>query len=483
MKITMMSLLLGFAVLTCPVHAEEKSPVPESAKVEESRPRLIVLTDIGADPDDAMSIVRLLLYSNDYDIEGIIAGTSTWLRDKVNPDLVKERVSAYGKVLSNLQVHADGYPDAATLLTRVKVGRAEYGMSGVGAGKDSEGSQLIIDAVDKADPRPVWVAIWGGANTLAQALWKVSQTRTPEEVKAFVSKLRVYSISDQDDAGPWLRAEYPKLWWIASIHAFNAYPQAAWLGFHTPAPIADSDKSSQPWLDANIRKGPLGSLYPRIAFGMEGDTPSFLNLVANGLSFPEHPDWGGWGGRYGRVSQSYGLWADVVDKVVGVDGKMVISNQATVWRWRGAYQNDFAARMEWSITPEYEEANHNPVVVLNGVEGKEAVNISACPGNAQALSAVGSTDPDGDVLNYRWWHYSDVQGGYIPDEIAFSSGTAPETMVRIPPEKPEGSAGETERVFHVILEVTDPGSPPLTSYRRAIITVPVDPRACDSQNP
>jgi hypothetical protein len=54
------------------------------------------------------------------------------------------------------------------------------------------------------------------------------------------------------------------------------------------------------WLDRNIRhnKGPLGAQHPRTEFLMEGDTPSFLGLVINGLNTPEHPNWGCWGGRY-----------------------------------------------------------------------------------------------------------------------------------------------------------------------------------------
>ncbi len=450
----------------------------ETEVVNATRPRLVVLTDIGADPDDQMSLVRFLLYANDYDIEGIVATTSTWLRDTVNPHYITERIDAYGEVLPNLRAHANGYADAAALLSRVGSGRAEYGMTGVGAGKDSEGSQLIIDAVDKADARPVWVAIWGGANTLAQSLWKVSETRSQEEVDRFVSRLRVYSISDQDDSGPWLRAEYPRLWWVASVHAFNAYPQAAWLGIHVPAPTSDSAKSSQSWLDANIRKGPMGELYPEIAFGMEGDSPSFMNLISNGLSFPEHPDWGGWGGRYGQVSETYGLWADVFDTVMGVDGQTVRSNQATIWRWRGAYQNDFAARIAWTLDADFAAANHNPDVVLNGVEGKSAVEISTCSGDGVELSAEGTSDPDGDPLVYRWWHYADVQGGFVTDSIEFSSESSAKTTATVPREKPRYSVGGAERIFHVILEVTDHGSPPLTSYRRAVITAPADPDQC-----
>jgi hypothetical protein len=290
-------------------------------------------------------------------------------------------------------------------------------------------------------------------------------------VEEFVSKLRVYSISDQDDAGPWARAEFPKLFWIASIHAFGEYKLAAWTGINMPIPTSASDMTQQPWLDAHVRKGPLGSLYPKIAFGMEGDTPSFLNLIPNGLVSPEHPDWGGWGGRYGQVSQSLGLWADVIDTVPVPNGKPVASNQATIWRWRSAYQNDLAARIAWSISPTFREANHNPELVLNGVPGWNPVVISVCPKDTIHLSASGSGDPDGDHLTYHWWHYRDVDAGLVPFVVNIEGADSIEATIKVPTPMPPIRGLEFSHVFHVILEVTDDGSPQLTSYRRAIIQI------------
>src|SRR5689334_2158046 len=96
------------------------------------KPRVIVLTDIGNEPDDSESMVRLLLYTNEFDVEGLLAVTSTWLRTAVHPEMIEERVRAYGKVHDNLKVHAAGYPEMSTLLSLIKASRPEYGMSGVG---------------------------------------------------------------------------------------------------------------------------------------------------------------------------------------------------------------------------------------------------------------------------------------------------------------------------------------------------------------
>src|SRR5581483_7945770 len=156
------------------------------------RPRLVVLTDIGGDPDDQQSMIRLMLYSNEFDIEGLIAsaaGTPGELKkDVVRPELIREIVQAYGKVRDNLLQHAPGYPSEKHLLDCIKSGNPRRGTISIGAGKDTEGSDWIIRVVDRHDLRPVHVAIWGGSTELAQALWRVRHDRHPEEVKRFISR-------------------------------------------------------------------------------------------------------------------------------------------------------------------------------------------------------------------------------------------------------------------------------------------------------
>src|ERR1043166_4381944 len=125
-----------------------------------ARARLIVLTDMGNDPDDSESMVRLLLYSNDIDIEGLVAATSRHRPREPRRDLIDERIAAYGQVLPNLRRHDPRYPPAEQLQQRVRVGSGVYGMTGVGPGKDTAASRLIIEAVDRPDPRPVWIAAW-----------------------------------------------------------------------------------------------------------------------------------------------------------------------------------------------------------------------------------------------------------------------------------------------------------------------------------
>ena len=342
-------------------------------------PRVIVLSDIGNEPDDQMSFTRFLLYSDHLDIEGLVATTSTWQRTAVRPDIMNTVIDHYAQVQPNLLKHDPGFASPATLRSLVTSGQPGYGMAATGTDKMTPGAQQIIDAADKADDRPLWVSVWGGANTLAQALLHVRETRSPAEVDAFVARLRVYSISDQDDAGPWIRREFPGLSYIVKPSTAERrgvlhrdLDRDRGDRFYLNGDGADFTTVTNEWLDENIRsKGPLGAAYPQYAFIMEGDTPSFLGLIDNGLACWRSPSWGGWGGRY-VYRQPYGetraIWTQggdgfarewSKDTVVGVDGEEHTSDQATIWRWREAFQNDFAARMDWTIKG-VRRANHNP---------------------------------------------------------------------------------------------------------------------------
>ncbi len=446
--------------------------------------RVVVLTDIENEPDDAMSMVRFLTYTNQWDVEGLIATTSVHQRNKTAAWRIREIVEAYGKVRDNLEKHEPGFPTAEYLFSVIKEGRADYGMTAVGQGMDSPGSDLIINVIDRNDPRPVWVLAWGGPNCLAQALWKVRTTRSPEAVEKFVAKLRVYTISDQDDTGPWIRKTFPNLFYIASpgFHSGGAYHHATWSGisgdkFWGRFGGADFSIVDNPWLDEHIRsKGPLGAQHPHTKFLMEGDTPSFLHLINNGLGDPEHPDWGNWGGRYEFYTprtqkwflepETRPFWTDAVDEVLGVDGNWYTTNKATIWRWRSASQNDFAARMDWSVSPEYSKANHPPIPVLN-----HPAQFAAKPGERVNLSAEGTTDPDGDALTYEWFYYGEP-GTFTTANARTGAAVKIEDADKIN----AWFTVPTSRVFkngtmHIILAVTDRGKPPLTRYQRVIVTV------------
>jgi Protein of unknown function (DUF1593) len=493
----------GFAVLLSvqsnSTWAQEKEGAvigfDRSKTLADPKPRIIVLSDIGNEPDDQMSLVRLLLYSNELDIEGLVATTSTWQRSKASPEIIAQVIAAYGKVRGNLAQHAQGWPTEAELNNRVSAGQPQYGLAATGPDMMTAGAQAIIDAADRDDDRPLWVSVWGGANTLAQALIHVKATRSAEALAKLVAKLRVHSISDQDDAGPWIRKEFPKLFYIVKPSPPNSeeYASATWTGIsgdiYYRIPGADTSLVTNEWLGKNIRsKGPLGAAYPKFMFIMEGDTPSFLSLIPNGLNTPEKPNWGGWGGRYIQrkpYGETHPIWTqggDMFSRITSADTVTgVTSDQATIWRWRSAYQNDFAARMDWTIK-DYAHANHPPVVAA-----KVAMSITADNVTVMTLDARATRDPDGDKLTYQWFHYPEAGAGdgSLADVAVMANGPRA-TVKGLSPCRKAWIDGyipcNGDGIAHIILAVTDNGIPALTRYQRFIFHVPAKGTSID-KNP
>lgn len=456
---------------------------PISAQ-EFQKHRLIVLSDIEAEVDDTESFIRLLLYSNEIDIKGLIATTSVWKKTSVAPQAIRKLIRAYSKVQPNLLKNQAGFPNGDALLMLVKQGLPKYGMLGVGDGKDSQGSDWIIKVLEEKDERPLWVCVWGGANTLAQALYKIKETKSPAEAKRLIAKLRVYTISDQDDSGIWIRNNFPGLFYIVSPG--DDYGSATWTGINSFIKGINNDEISNAWLAKNIQQahGPLGAEYPDVAYGMEGDTPSWLSLIPNGLNEPEHPDWGGWGGRYELYKPDFSkekkggsgvpfepetraIWTNAIDsyspfiskeygRTVEKDTASFTGDKVTLWRWRNDFQNDFAARMDW-CTKTYKEANHPPVIVLN-----QPGHLTVKSGEGFGLDASASTDPDGDSISFLWFEYPEA--GSYKKPINMTAENIKSLYVAAP-------EVEKKETIHIILKVTDKGAPALSSYKRIIVTV------------
>lgn len=444
------------------------------------RLRVLVLTDIEADPDDTQSLIRFLTYSNHWDVEGLIATTSIHQQTRVAPESIFKVLDAYKKVQPNLLKHEKGYPTYDELKLKVKKGLAVYGMQGVGDNKNSEGSDWIIKVLEKNDDRPVWFPVWGGPNTLAQALWKIKKTKSEIEAEKLYKKIRVYTISDQDDSGPWIRKNFPNIFYIVTP-GYN-YAKATWLGIAFPLPGSNTEVTSNDWLAKNIQQGhgPLGAAYPDVAYGMEGDTPSFLNLISNGLNDPEHPDFGGWGGRYEFYLPDFEdsntgmfkrdnwpkdepetrpIWTNANDSIVSpVDKKSYKGNAETIWRWRQEFQNDFAARMLWT-TKAFNECNHPPVPSL-----AHSDRLTVESGEQFHLNAAGTTDPDGDSMSYLWFQYAEA--GTYKGIVSFRPYSP--NLYDIPVTAP---VVDSVQAIHFILKVTDKGTPALTRYKRVIVSV------------
>lgn len=292
--------------------------------------------DHRSDPDDVQSMVRFLLYANEFEVEGLVASSGT-LANIARKQNMQDMIALYDRVDENLRKHDHRYPTADALCKVTFQGLdGTYGGSvgnNIGEGKDSEASEAIIRIVDKPDTRPVWFCVWGDCSNIAQAIWKVKNTRSAPELQSFLSKIRIYQIAHQDETIDWLLANFPDL--------FIIYSKNTYMGiFGGP----DDPLGNLSWLDTNIRQnhGPLGAVYPKFwaegTVGVkEGDTPSFLYLVsaARGMNNPEDPTQESWGGQYVRLGTT-NHW---------VDGP----GSTSISKWKSQYQADFALRAKWMI--------------------------------------------------------------------------------------------------------------------------------------
>lgn len=415
--------------------------------------RLIVTTDLGgADPDDTQSLIHLLVCSDVVDIEGIIS-SSSWIDCPDWTSEITKVIDDYSIVLPILRKHSGGFPDADYLKSVVKRGQAVSNMCGVGAGKDSPGSELIISAVNKQnDSRPVWFVAWSGMNTIAQAIWKVHETRTSEEFKKFADKIRIYDVLGQDDAGAWIARHFPDIFYIRNTQVYGCGP-------------------SDEWIAENIQsKAPFGATYPDRKWAAEGDTPSFLYVLANGLNVPDSISYGGWGGRFSKEPVAGVRGMDFIEKSGKSEAQydpyyMYASAPEgvnAINKWKEHILNDFAARMIWTTTSEYSEANHHPVVVVNNDSTYSHINIDASVVETLLLDASSSFDPDNDALHYEWMVY--YEPGSYKGNVSLNSDNKGKCKVMIPTD----AKGKN---FHVILVLTDGGEPQLTAYRRFVIDV------------
>lgn len=495
-----MSLWVGYCVglFLSTVEASAMLELDPATRFE--RPILFVTTDIGGDPDDMQSMRRLLLYSNDVDIRGILAsgsGTPGEVGHPVSrPDLVHDILRDYGLVEETLRQHDPGYPTAESLRKVVVAGDPDRRSSSIRAGASSEGSRFLTRVVDEAD-RPVYVAVWGGARDLAQALVDVRAERSTEELLRFTGKLRVYAIGDQDGynqhvngervdvagSGKWIKDNFPDLRYVETnppeINRMSAlfrgmYQNESLGGGYAMTPLVRPDvarMNTEEWLQQNVltHHGALGAGYPMTGQNprsdlntrgiKEGDTPSWFFVLPLGLNDPEFPTYGGWGGRFQHAANNH--FTDGEDRHWSDQANEATRRKWTVARWREAYQNDFAARMDWCVKG-YGEANHPPALRVMEDDTRQILEKAVEPGKWYTLSAA-SEDPDGDRVDYHWWVYSEVTG-FDQNHITLDGVHEPELRLRIHP----GGAGQR---VHIILEGTDQGMPALTRYRRVILEV------------
>jgi len=445
---------------------------------ESNKPRIIVTSD--GEIDDECSLVRLLLYANDMEIEGIITSSSQyhWQGHKwAGDDWYAPYYKAYTEVYQNLVLHDKEYPSPEYLESITFLGNVETEGE---MEKTTEGSQHIVKVLlDETDDRPIWLQAWGGTNTIARAL-KTIEEEHPDKMAYVAKKIRFFFIWEQDAT----YQEYIKPNWGKYLIPTIISDQFIAIFYHWKKylPNEQQDYFVATWMNKNILKdhGALCSLYKAHDngdFRSEGDSPAFLHTIPNGLQSTESPDWGGWGGRYIRVRGN--TWLDpVLEKNYQYpDGrwytktawgrtrlKQEIPNDTNLtnylkpmWRWTEAFQNDFAARADWCVLS-YKDANHPPIGML-----KNEQDIKVKPGTTVKLSAKGTSDPDGDELTYLWWQYSEA--GSFDGTIKINNAEKQNASLLIPGNIDKG------KTIHIICEIKDSGTPQLTRYQRVIVEI------------
>ena len=459
------------------------------------KPRLVVCTDIApadVEPDDMESMVRLMAYADCFEIEALITSVG-WNCDpypKEWAEYLTRVIEAYRKDVPNLMRRSGqseflpleeengqqklGYwPSADYIKSRAMMGSEHGGIKVIGEGNDSPGSELLIRLADEDDPRPIYVAAWGGANTLAQAIWRVKQTRSNDEVKKFVRKFRIFTITDQDmkydmrmnraySSHMWLRKDFADD--LQFIWDEGAWQEQCELG----------KRHWQQHQDMIQGKGALGKEYPNYKWGVEGDTPSFLYVMPNGLNNPEDPHQCGWAGYHERgicadsLTTAWTSWQEPV-RSISVGYKR---------RFYPDELNDFCARMQWAAEG---RGNLNPYIVfspqvefvhpltLKGASiamPNDTMTITVPPGVKKGdvltirMDASKSFDPDGDALRFLWWQQPEIG----TTEVTIEQSDQSIAILRIPVD----TKGDT---VHLICEVHDDSPFRLVAYRRIIIVI------------
>ena len=474
-------IVLGLIFYSCSVWTQNKSG---------DKVRVIVTSD--GEIDDECSMVRFLLYTNEWDVEGIVTSSSqyhwhghNWAGD----DWLDPYLEAYSEVFPNLLLHDSAYPTPEYLKSVSFLGNvdAEGEMDAI-----TPGSQHIVNVLlDESDDRPVWLQAWGGTNTIARAL-KTIEEEHASKMEYVANKIRFFFIWEQDST----YQSYIRTHW-GKYNILTIISDQFWAIAYQWNKILPEDKQTffrSDWMKSNILEGhgALCSLYKAHVpgshglsgdtafhpgdFRSEGDSPAFLHTIPTGLKNIEFPDYGGWGGRYIKVLEN--TWLDPVpfngyeypegrwytrsawgrkymrEQYPENQDQMQVYFKPLV-RWADAIQRDFAARADWCVQS-FREANHPPVPALSNPE-----EFSVKSGERFLLDAAQSTDPDGDELSFLWFQFPEA-------------GTCKQ-VIRMEPKNGHGvyvTAPEVEKeeTAHFILKLTDKGTPALTRYKRVIVT-------------
>jgi hypothetical protein len=266
---------ITFLLLCCLFSIALKAQHPAPIK-----PRILVSTDIGGtDPDDNQSMAHLLMYSDKFEIEGLVSSPSYGTGSK---EEILRMIGLYEKDLPKLGAHQKGFSSPEYLRTVTKQGY--HGMASyIGYTTPTEGSKWIVQCAKKKSTQPLWVLVWGGLEDLAQALHDAPEIQR---------KIKVYWIGGPNkkwsaNSYAYIASSFPNLWFIEV--------NSSYYGFFSNTNSLDSVKSSD-YYDKYIHgAGTLGKDFKNYYKGevKMGDTPSLLYMMDGDPADPARESWGG----------------------------------------------------------------------------------------------------------------------------------------------------------------------------------------------
>lgn len=500
---------LHIFIITAILGISCSSPSEETKEDNPTKPRTIVTTD--GEIDDVDSFIRMLLYANEFKLEGLVISSSMWhyKGDGNGTEFVSEMemtknlygsktdlrwpgtewmnplIDAYGEVYPKLSQHAEGFPTAEHLRSLVKVGNIDFEGE---MEKETEGSDFIKKSLLDNNMEPLYLQVWGGTNTIARALKSIeieykNTDQWDEVYQRVCDKAIVYAILDQDATytkyiapnWPDIRILYnSKQFWCFAYAWKSTVPESQHFLFegnfmgeeiiNNHGPLLKQyysygDGQKQDGDDEHIhgdldkiKEAQWGS-FGQYDFISEGDSPAYLHLVNVGLNNLAHPEWGGWGGRLVQSIEQPNRWEDGKDAKDYDPYTKEMSATYPQIRWIEAIQQDFAARADWCVF-DYKGANHAPVVKAltpnsMEVQSGETFNIE-----------ITAEDPDGDELATKFWIYKEVGTYSAAVEMTSESQIA---TVKLPQ--------EGKGILHIIAEVKDNRTHPMTRYKRFVIEV------------
>ncbi len=442
---------------------------------------------------------------SEYDNMGL--GPQTSWRYKWDERFIDDIVDAYGKCYENLKVHDPGYPTYEELKSKIRIGNVDFEGE---IDHDTPGSDLIKEVILDDKPGKVYCQAWGGSSSIARALKSIEEQNKANDgwdalYKKICEKLVLCFSGDQDGCYVnYIAINWPDIPIMTNNGKMSNYDNSVY-----------DYQTSPEYTVANITIGPLGALVrtwgdgkqmvegdktdfigpsgeftkeelqkqgyiiwrpiqPKGTWYGDGDSGCYFNLIDNGLRAWVDDTWGGWSGRrkLGSPDRKYTYMGTDINAQAKKSSKEKqdttgLAEILALYRNAGKpdenpvfpnlypeRMNQLVARMKWSVTPEYADANHFPVV-------KGPFDITAKAGEKVKINARVS-DPDGNDVKLKWWVFP--VGTYSGD-VAIENPSVAQAVVTIPA---DAQSGQT---IHLVLQATDNGFPELTRYLRTIITV------------